>query len=119
MEIARWIICAILLSSVYTPIVIAAGKDNQQVIVCDNGLSDWLKSDSHFGQWVAKSVRIVQLGRKKYQPQFKDCKDKKAEWIGLFEDDKSFEDLRTAQYKIRRGFQIKKEISDVFQSLNE
>ena len=96
----------------------ATDKVSQQEIVCDNGLSDWLESDSHFGQCVAKSVRIVRLSKKEYQPQFKDCKDEKTEWTPLFEGDKIFDDLGLAQRKIRRGFEVRKEICDAFQNLN-
>ena len=118
MKKIRWMIIVVLLGSVNINVAIATSKDNQQEIVCDNGLSDWLKSDSHFGQWIAKSTRIIKLGYKKYQPQFKDCEDKKAEWIPLFEGDITYDDLGLAQRKIRRGFQVKKEISDAFQNLN-
>lgn len=97
----------------------ARGAD-QDIVVCDNGLSDWLKSDSDFGQWIAKSTRIVKLKNKKYQPQFKDCADEKATWIRLFEDDHNYDALSTAQHQIRRVFEIKKEVCDAFQyALND
>lgn len=35
--------------------VICEGE--RQEIICDNGLSGWLNSNSKFGQWIAKSVR--------------------------------------------------------------
>ena len=56
--------------------------------------------------------------KKKYQPQFKNCKDEKAEWIPMFEGDIIYDDLKWAQYKIRKGLEINKAICDVFQSLN-
>ena len=95
-----------------------ADKTSQQEIVCDNGLSDWLKSDSEFGQWLAKSIRIVQIGRKKYQPQFKDCNDEKAKWTPMFENDKNLDSLTMAQYHTRNSVAIQKGICDAFQNLN-
>ena len=113
-----WMIIIVLLGSVNVDVAIAASKDSKQEIIYDNGLSDWLESDSHFGQRIAKSVRIVRLSKKEYQPQFKDCKDEKAKWEPLFEEDKTYDDLGLAQRKIRRAFAVKKEICDAFQSLN-
>lgn len=97
-----------------------ANENSQsQEVICDNGLQDWLNSSSDFGQWVAKSTRIVKIGRRKYQPQFKDCKDEKAEWIALFEGDSYFGSLPDAQWKIRWGFLIKKGVCDAFQDLGK
>lgn len=97
---------------------ITAEDGQEQEVVCDNGLSDWLNSDSKFGKWIAKSTRIVKIGWKKYQPQFRDCEDTKAEWVPLFEDDSFFSRLSEAQWKIRWGFLINKGVCDTFQDSN-
>lgn len=120
MNIFKWLVFISLVILITNNIEVreVVGADSQQEMICDNGLDNWLKSDSIFGQWVAKSVRIVKTKKGKYQPQFKDYDDKKAEWTELFENGEAFSSLIIAQYKIRISFEIKKEICDSFQNLH-
>ncbi len=85
-------------------------------IVCDNGLKDWASdTNHHFGVWCSQSIRIVQTPTNTFYAQFKDSESTNTTWIGLFEGDKVFDSLSICQWKVRRAFETKKEVTDAIQ----
>lgn len=93
-----------------SPVIVE--EEGKKIILCDNGLGDWLKETNHqMGYFMARSVRIVKTGGK-FQPQFKDANDTNAVWVGMFDGDKSYYDLSTAQFKVRMALMINKEVTD-------
>jgi len=88
------------------------------VIVCDNGLKDWLNDTNHtFGVWVARSTRIVETPDKQFHTQFRDCQGTNTEWIALYDGDKTYDELFWAQFHLRHSFELKKGICDAFEDM--
>lgn len=77
-------------------------------------LESWKAKSNSFGAKIAESCRIIQLPNGQYQPQFLVPKSSTnaGGWEPLLEGNEAFSDLTVAQWKIRRAFEVKKEVTD-------
>lgn len=107
-----FLLCAVLLAGYL--------KAEQTNKLCDNGLKDWLSETNHqFGYWCARSIRIVQTPTNTFYAQFRDCNETNKPWIGLFEGDKTYDDLKICQWHVRRAFEVRKGVVDAFEDIGK
>jgi hypothetical protein len=86
----------------------------QAQTIFPNGLDDWAKEGTNtMGYWLATTTRIEKLPNGKFEPQMflQGTETNLSKWEGIFEGGQ-YKDLGMAQYKLRQGFRVKKEVSD-------